>query len=144
MAAIGPLGRCWHALPGYRPCLRYVRRTVDAPHLAQPVAHLAQGGTGAERLLDGRQDVADAIGRRLEGAEVLVHDLLVAVLPELPEPSRLGLLDPGIDAKRLVRLLDVRGEPVHPDDHPSPVVGLLCYLVGGTLDLGLLEAPLDG
>src|SRR5579875_3075115 len=120
--------------------LRKVRRLVDSPDLAQRVTDLAEGGPGAERVPDGRQDVVLAFRGRLERADPLADGQLVAVPPELPQPLRLRLLDPGIDAQRLVRLLLVPGELVHPDDDPRAVVGLLRHLVGGALDLGLLEA----
>src|SRR5215469_5824418 len=130
--------------PEIEPSLRHVRRLVDAPHRAHRVADLAEGGAGPQRVPDGRQDVVRAVRDRLDRVEVLGHGPLVAVFAQARQPVRLGLLDPRIDAQRLIRLLVIGGELVHPDDHPGALVGLLRHLVGGTLDLGLLEALLDG
>src|SRR5271165_2014186 len=86
--------------PGIEPSLRHVRRLVDAPHRAHRVADLAEGGTGAERVPDGRQGVVRAFRDRPDRVEVLGHGPLVAVFPQARQPVRLGLLDPRIDAQQ--------------------------------------------
>src|SRR5215469_13701164 len=120
---------------------------VDAPHLAQRVAHLAHGRLGAQRLAERDEDVLRACRGLLEIGDPALPLPGVAGAAQPREPLRLVPLDRRVHPERLVGLAGLvagRGEPVHPHHHPLAVVDLTCDPVGGALDLGLLEAALDG
>ena len=65
------------------------------------------------------------------------------MLPHGRQPGGLFGFQGRVEAQRLIGLLAVGGEPVHPDDDPLTVVDFSRDPVGRVLDLGLLETLLD-
>src|SRR6266496_5521534 len=120
-----------------------VGRPVAAPHVTERVADLAHGRAGAERLAEWVEQISGA----LRGMPDVIDPALdLRAVPGGPQPGEalsLLLLDGRVDAQRLVGLVAAVTEPVHADDHAVPRVDLARDVIGRSLDLGLLEAPLD-
>ena len=103
--------------------LRRTPAAVDAPHLAQRAADLADGGQLAQRLAHRRQDVGVA-GRGLLAARPAPSRPRPrrAVSRSSAQPLALVGLDRGVDAQRLVALLGLAAVAVEPDDDPLAAV----------------------
>src|SRR5215472_7820049 len=89
-----------------------VGRLVDAPDIAQRVAHLTHGGAGAQRLAQRVEQVVRCARRPPELVDPPRELLGVPAAAQHGQPFRLVTLDPGIDAQRLVRLFLGNAEPV--------------------------------
>ena len=152
-----------HAAAMYRGDDLGVHLTLNAEHpLYQwgPITHapsLLSGGGGFPASIDDLWEHADAEEVRREcraqieraivwGVDVThlaPHLSAITLCAQLRQTRPLLLLDERVHAQRLVVLMLVDRELVHADDGADAAVDLLGDLVGGSFDLGLLEALLD-
>src|SRR5229473_5244882 len=122
----------------------HIGRAVHTPHIAQRVTYLSHSGPGTQRLTQRVEHVLAACRGLLEFIDPALELTLVPAAAQHRQAPGLVMLDRGVSAQQLVRLLTVRSEFVHPDHDPLARVDLPGDLVSGPLDLGLLETLLDG
>src|SRR5580700_4712441 len=126
-----------------RNCLQFAG-LVFAPYLTQRVADLAQGRVRAERVPERIKHVVRAFRGFLEGTDRAAERGLVPLFLEPGQLRGLFGFNGRVEAQRLIGLFAGRGEFVHAYDNTVAVVDLPRDLIGGILDLRLLEAALDG
>ena len=126
--------------------VRSVGRDVDAPDLAQRVAHLADGGPGPQRLLHRVQHVVGALGRRRAASSRCRSTRRVVARRRAAPRSRSRLLaprSPGRPAAARTAPRRRRANRLTPTTTRSPASISCATSVRRPLDLALLEALLD-
>src|SRR5262245_59204017 len=117
---------------------------VFAPHLAERIAHLADGRIGADAIEQRIHRVGVRTGRTAERVERARDRVVVARAPQRLETRELRFGGRLVDVENRVRRLVVLDVVVDADDDLLPPLDRLLELVRRLGDLALREALLDG
>src|ERR1035438_471663 len=117
---------------------------VCAPDISQRLGDLAAGGASGQGFLHGQEKIVGATGCAAQRVQTARYRVVVTLLAQYGEALALVGLDLWVSAQQLDRLLLVEGELVQADHGALFVVDLQLDAVSRALDLGLLEALLDG
>src|SRR3712207_3636380 len=120
-------------------------RPVLPEYRAQGVRDLPDRGELAQSFLHRVEKVLRALRGAREASQSALDGGVVAALPQIGQPARLGLADRLVDRVELhLRVVGLTGiEAVHPDDDAILPLDRALVPVGGVLDLGLHKALLD-
>src|SRR3984893_3490100 len=93
----------------------HIGRAVHTPHIAQRVTYLSHSGPGTQRLTQRVEHVLAACRGLLEFIDPALELTLVPAAAQSRKAPGLVMLDRGVSAQQLVRLLTVRNVIILPE-----------------------------